>query len=144
MICGRVRICLFSVHKAFHATPNVYKRKSKEIRMESEPCGVNCFLLQVCLTHSWSTYLCILFGCNSLLFFPCVVLCRKGPESLWIRICCGHRGPGGDGGSSVPPAPPVLDRLDLLRKAKRETVTMRPRLPQVGMKSCRKEGFEAP
>ncbi|KAK7940579.1 hypothetical protein WMY93_003905 [Mugilogobius chulae] len=30
----------------FHATPNVYKRKSKEIRMESEPCGDDCFLLQ--------------------------------------------------------------------------------------------------
>uniref|UniRef100_A0A4W5KPP3 [histone H3]-lysine(27) N-trimethyltransferase n=1 Tax=Hucho hucho TaxID=62062 RepID=A0A4W5KPP3_9TELE len=32
----------------FHATPNVYKRKSKEIRMETEPCGLDCFLLQVC------------------------------------------------------------------------------------------------
>ncbi|XP_034749000.1 histone-lysine N-methyltransferase EZH1 isoform X1 [Etheostoma cragini] len=30
----------------FHATPNVYKRKSKEIRIETEPCGVDCFLLQ--------------------------------------------------------------------------------------------------
>uniref|UniRef100_A0A673BGT0 [histone H3]-lysine(27) N-trimethyltransferase n=1 Tax=Sphaeramia orbicularis TaxID=375764 RepID=A0A673BGT0_9TELE len=30
----------------FHATPNVYKRKTKEIRMETEPCGVDCFLLQ--------------------------------------------------------------------------------------------------
>ncbi|KAJ7992379.1 hypothetical protein DPEC_G00277910 [Dallia pectoralis] len=30
----------------FHATPNVYKRKSKEIRMEMEPCGVDCFRLQ--------------------------------------------------------------------------------------------------
>uniref|UniRef100_A0A673ZVV3 [histone H3]-lysine(27) N-trimethyltransferase n=1 Tax=Salmo trutta TaxID=8032 RepID=A0A673ZVV3_SALTR len=30
----------------FHATPNVYKRKSKEIRMETEPCGLDCFLLQ--------------------------------------------------------------------------------------------------
>ncbi|XP_026217759.1 histone-lysine N-methyltransferase EZH1 isoform X3 [Anabas testudineus] len=30
----------------FHTTPNVYKRKSKEIRMETEPCGVDCFLLQ--------------------------------------------------------------------------------------------------
>ncbi|XP_041863038.1 histone-lysine N-methyltransferase EZH1 isoform X1 [Melanotaenia boesemani] len=30
----------------FRATPNVYKRKSKEIRMETEPCGVDCFLLQ--------------------------------------------------------------------------------------------------
>uniref|UniRef100_A0A3P9NWD8 [histone H3]-lysine(27) N-trimethyltransferase n=1 Tax=Poecilia reticulata TaxID=8081 RepID=A0A3P9NWD8_POERE len=30
----------------FHATPNVYKRKSKEIRMETEPCGEDCFLLQ--------------------------------------------------------------------------------------------------
>uniref|UniRef100_A0A8C7X9P5 [histone H3]-lysine(27) N-trimethyltransferase n=1 Tax=Oryzias sinensis TaxID=183150 RepID=A0A8C7X9P5_9TELE len=33
----------------FRATPNVYKRKSKEIRMETEPCGEDCFLLQVCL-----------------------------------------------------------------------------------------------
>ncbi|XP_062303078.1 histone-lysine N-methyltransferase EZH1 isoform X3 [Osmerus eperlanus] len=30
----------------FHATPNVYKRKSKEIRIETEPCGVDCFQLQ--------------------------------------------------------------------------------------------------
>ncbi|KAL0992799.1 hypothetical protein UPYG_G00098590 [Umbra pygmaea] len=30
----------------FHASPNVYKRKSKEFRMETEPCGVDCFLLQ--------------------------------------------------------------------------------------------------
>ncbi|XP_077590507.1 histone-lysine N-methyltransferase EZH1 [Stigmatopora nigra] len=30
----------------FHATPNVYKRKSKEIRMETDPCGADCFLLQ--------------------------------------------------------------------------------------------------
>uniref|UniRef100_A0AAQ5XX62 [histone H3]-lysine(27) N-trimethyltransferase n=1 Tax=Amphiprion ocellaris TaxID=80972 RepID=A0AAQ5XX62_AMPOC len=36
----------------FHATPNVYKRKSKEIRMETEPCGVDCFLLQVCICVS--------------------------------------------------------------------------------------------
>uniref|UniRef100_A0A8C6WQS7 [histone H3]-lysine(27) N-trimethyltransferase n=1 Tax=Neogobius melanostomus TaxID=47308 RepID=A0A8C6WQS7_9GOBI len=30
----------------FHATPNVYKRKSKEIRIETEPCGADCFMLQ--------------------------------------------------------------------------------------------------
>ncbi|XP_075941467.1 histone-lysine N-methyltransferase EZH1 isoform X1 [Anarhichas minor] len=30
----------------FHATPNVYKRKNKEIRIETEPCGVDCFLLE--------------------------------------------------------------------------------------------------
>ncbi|KAJ8364609.1 hypothetical protein SKAU_G00134400 [Synaphobranchus kaupii] len=30
----------------FHATPNVYKRKNKEIRVETEPCGLDCFLLQ--------------------------------------------------------------------------------------------------
>uniref|UniRef100_A0AAV2KHB3 EZH1/2 MCSS domain-containing protein n=1 Tax=Knipowitschia caucasica TaxID=637954 RepID=A0AAV2KHB3_KNICA len=30
----------------FHATANVYKRKSKEIRMQTEPCGEECFLLQ--------------------------------------------------------------------------------------------------
>uniref|UniRef100_A0A674PHS5 [histone H3]-lysine(27) N-trimethyltransferase n=1 Tax=Takifugu rubripes TaxID=31033 RepID=A0A674PHS5_TAKRU len=30
----------------FHATPNIYKRKNKEIHIETEPCGENCFLLQ--------------------------------------------------------------------------------------------------
>uniref|UniRef100_A0A3Q4BXU6 [histone H3]-lysine(27) N-trimethyltransferase n=1 Tax=Mola mola TaxID=94237 RepID=A0A3Q4BXU6_MOLML len=30
----------------FHATPNVYKRKKKEIHMETDPCGADCFLLQ--------------------------------------------------------------------------------------------------
>uniref|UniRef100_A0A8C4ZMV0 [histone H3]-lysine(27) N-trimethyltransferase n=1 Tax=Gadus morhua TaxID=8049 RepID=A0A8C4ZMV0_GADMO len=30
----------------FHASPNVYKRKNKEIRIETEPCGADCFLLQ--------------------------------------------------------------------------------------------------
>ncbi|XP_051995952.1 histone-lysine N-methyltransferase EZH1-like [Xyrauchen texanus] len=30
----------------FHASTNVYKRKNKEIRMETEPCGPDCFLLQ--------------------------------------------------------------------------------------------------
>ncbi|KAK3520571.1 hypothetical protein QTP70_027089 [Hemibagrus guttatus] len=30
----------------FHASPNVYKRKTKEIRKETEPCGLDCFLLQ--------------------------------------------------------------------------------------------------
>ncbi|XP_037664971.1 histone-lysine N-methyltransferase EZH1 isoform X2 [Choloepus didactylus] len=29
----------------FHATPNVYKRKNKEIKIEPEPCGTECFLL---------------------------------------------------------------------------------------------------
>ncbi|XP_003414302.1 histone-lysine N-methyltransferase EZH1 isoform X1 [Loxodonta africana] len=29
----------------FHATPNVYKRKNKEIKIEPEPCGADCFLL---------------------------------------------------------------------------------------------------
>uniref|UniRef100_A0A8C5ANA7 [histone H3]-lysine(27) N-trimethyltransferase n=1 Tax=Gadus morhua TaxID=8049 RepID=A0A8C5ANA7_GADMO len=33
----------------FHASPNVYKRKNKEIRIETEPCGADCFLLQACL-----------------------------------------------------------------------------------------------
>ncbi|TRY93217.1 hypothetical protein DNTS_014358 [Danionella cerebrum] len=30
----------------FHSSPNVYKRKNKEIHMETEPCGLDCFLLQ--------------------------------------------------------------------------------------------------
>lgn len=29
----------------FHATPNVYKRRNKEIKIEPEPCGTECFLL---------------------------------------------------------------------------------------------------
>ncbi|XP_060111917.1 histone-lysine N-methyltransferase EZH1 [Heteronotia binoei] len=28
----------------FHATPNVYKRKSRETKVEAEPCGPDCFL----------------------------------------------------------------------------------------------------
>ncbi|XP_007482224.2 histone-lysine N-methyltransferase EZH1 isoform X6 [Monodelphis domestica] len=28
----------------FHATPNVYKRKNKEIKIEPDPCGLDCFL----------------------------------------------------------------------------------------------------
>uniref|UniRef100_A0AAY5EH74 [histone H3]-lysine(27) N-trimethyltransferase n=1 Tax=Electrophorus electricus TaxID=8005 RepID=A0AAY5EH74_ELEEL len=36
----------FLHRETFHASPNVYKRKSKEIRMETEPCGLDCFLLQ--------------------------------------------------------------------------------------------------
>ncbi|XP_005994088.1 histone-lysine N-methyltransferase EZH1 isoform X2 [Latimeria chalumnae] len=28
----------------FHATPNVYTRKNKEIRVETEPCGTDCFM----------------------------------------------------------------------------------------------------
>lgn len=43
-----ISILIVCVFPAFHATPNVYKRKSKEIRMETEPCGLDCFLLQVC------------------------------------------------------------------------------------------------
>uniref|UniRef100_A0A8C5C9A0 [histone H3]-lysine(27) N-trimethyltransferase n=1 Tax=Gadus morhua TaxID=8049 RepID=A0A8C5C9A0_GADMO len=35
----------------FHASPNVYKRKNKEIRIETEPCGADCFLLQACLVQ---------------------------------------------------------------------------------------------
>ncbi|KAJ3601020.1 hypothetical protein NHX12_031993 [Muraenolepis orangiensis] len=30
----------------FHASPSVYKRKSKERRVEADPCGADCFLLQ--------------------------------------------------------------------------------------------------
>ncbi|XP_049601383.1 histone-lysine N-methyltransferase EZH1 isoform X2 [Syngnathus scovelli] len=38
--------CFLHRKMAFHATPSVYKRKSKEIRMETDPCGADCFLLQ--------------------------------------------------------------------------------------------------
>lgn len=126
-----------SVHKAFHATPNVYKRKNKEIRMETEPCGVDCFLLQVCpQLFNW----CILYTLelpmfSSRSYFKCstsFLLWRKGLKSLWIRICCGHRSLGGDGGSPVPPVPAVLDHLALLKNPRRVTVTMKPPPPQVG------------
>ncbi|XP_077172054.1 histone-lysine N-methyltransferase EZH1 isoform X3 [Paroedura picta] len=36
----------------FHATPNVYKRKSRESKIEAEPCGPDCFL---CASASAST-----------------------------------------------------------------------------------------
>ncbi|XP_034762699.1 histone-lysine N-methyltransferase EZH2-like isoform X5 [Acipenser ruthenus] len=39
----RSRLC--SPLLSFHATPNVYKRKIKEIRIETEPCGLDCFML---------------------------------------------------------------------------------------------------
>lgn len=29
---------------AFHATPNVYKRKNRETKIEPDPCGADCFL----------------------------------------------------------------------------------------------------
>ncbi|XP_063315001.1 histone-lysine N-methyltransferase EZH1 [Pelobates fuscus] len=29
----------------FHASPNVYRRRSREIKIETEPCGIHCFLL---------------------------------------------------------------------------------------------------
>ncbi|KAM4692268.1 histone-lysine N-methyltransferase EZH1 isoform 2-T2 [Rhinophrynus dorsalis] len=28
----------------FHASPNVYRRRSREIKIETEPCGIHCFL----------------------------------------------------------------------------------------------------
>uniref|UniRef100_A0A8C1X3D7 [histone H3]-lysine(27) N-trimethyltransferase n=1 Tax=Cyprinus carpio TaxID=7962 RepID=A0A8C1X3D7_CYPCA len=42
----------------FHASPNVYKRKNKEIRMETEPCGLDCFLLKECW-HENLTFSCV-------------------------------------------------------------------------------------
>lgn len=33
---------------AFHATPNVYKRKNRETKIEPDPCGADCFLWLVC------------------------------------------------------------------------------------------------
>lgn len=69
------------VHKAFHATPNVYKRKSKEIRIETEPCGVDCFLLQVRQAHNCLTSPCILYTW----FLLFVVLCSS--EERGERVC---------------------------------------------------------
>ena len=60
LLHNRVRMLLSSFLLAFHATPNVYKRKNKEIRMETEPCGADCFLLQVCQAHNPATCSCIL------------------------------------------------------------------------------------
>uniref|UniRef100_A0A8C7PRA1 [histone H3]-lysine(27) N-trimethyltransferase n=1 Tax=Oncorhynchus mykiss TaxID=8022 RepID=A0A8C7PRA1_ONCMY len=79
----------------FHATPNVYKRKSKEIRMETEPCGLDCFLLEpvakqhvaLCLWQ-WvcvhgSGCMCISLKCPS----PplCVCLCACACVCFWVR-----------------------------------------------------------
>lgn len=47
------RVSFSSPPIAFHATPNVYKRKNKEIHIETEPCGTDCFLLQV--SHSFAS-----------------------------------------------------------------------------------------
>lgn len=44
---SRLSVSLCSLLPAFHATANVYKRKNKEIHIETEPCGADCFLLQV-------------------------------------------------------------------------------------------------
>lgn len=32
------------IFSAFHATPNVYKRKNRETKIEPDPCGADCFL----------------------------------------------------------------------------------------------------
>jgi len=46
--CAAVcRVLPVLVNAAFHATPNTYKRKNPEIRVESEPCGTECFMLLV-------------------------------------------------------------------------------------------------
>lgn len=37
---------------AFHATPNVYKRKNRETKIEPDPCGADCFLWLVCFWDS--------------------------------------------------------------------------------------------
>lgn len=36
------------IFSAFHATPNVYKRKNRETKIEPDPCGADCFLWLVC------------------------------------------------------------------------------------------------
>uniref|UniRef100_A0AAY5E9C6 [histone H3]-lysine(27) N-trimethyltransferase n=1 Tax=Electrophorus electricus TaxID=8005 RepID=A0AAY5E9C6_ELEEL len=79
----------------FHASPNVYKRKSKEIRMETEPCGLDCFLLQVQpkssnLLHDCLHWiLCFLPSEGCLSSSPCIPpLCRKERKSLLISTCC--------------------------------------------------------
>uniref|UniRef100_A0A8C1D1Y0 [histone H3]-lysine(27) N-trimethyltransferase n=2 Tax=Cyprinus carpio TaxID=7962 RepID=A0A8C1D1Y0_CYPCA len=51
----------------FHASPNVYKRKNKEIRMETEPCGLDCFLLKECWDEN--------------LTFSCVHVCLSDSNS---------------------------------------------------------------
>uniref|UniRef100_A0A8B9HMB3 [histone H3]-lysine(27) N-trimethyltransferase n=1 Tax=Astyanax mexicanus TaxID=7994 RepID=A0A8B9HMB3_ASTMX len=58
----------------FHASPNVYKRKSKEIRMETEPCGIDCFLWGVYfkIYHFLHFSLSVLFSSVS---FICVCVC---------------------------------------------------------------------
>ncbi len=99
-----------------------------------------------CLTYS--CILCLLVhavsSCLLCLFQIPVLVWRKGLRSLWIRICYDHRGLGGAEGSSGPPAPAAPDRLGLLRKINRATVTTKPPPPQVSLlsrRSCVWSGF---
>lgn len=122
----------FSLLIAFHATPNVYKRKNKEIHIETEPCGADCFLLQV--SHSFD---CLPLKLSFVLILPPVIPSgRKGLKSLWTRICCARRGHVGAGSSSSNsssdrPVPTAPARPSLQRKQSRARVTMRPPPPQV-------------
>lgn len=122
----------FSLLIAFHATPNVYKRKNKEIHIETEPCGADCFLLQV--SHSFH---CLYLEPSFALIGPPVIpSCRKELKSLWIRTCCarrGHAGAGSSSSSSDCPVPTAPARPSLQRKQSRARVTMRPPPPQVSV-----------
>lgn len=117
---GRVRR---STWRASHVVWTASCYRYARLTVHSVRCGASCvFLFTLCC----------------FLHIPCALSCRKGLKSLWIRICYDHRGPGGAGGSSVPPAPAVLDRPSLLRKANRATATTKPPPPQVGVWSHRK------
>lgn len=112
---GRVRR---STWRASHVVWTASCYRYARLTVHSVRCGASCvFLFTLCC----------------FLPIPCALSCRKGLKSLWIRICYDHRGPGGAGGSSVPPAPAVLDRPSLLRKANRATATTKPPPPQVGV-----------
>uniref|UniRef100_A0A673BF53 [histone H3]-lysine(27) N-trimethyltransferase n=1 Tax=Sphaeramia orbicularis TaxID=375764 RepID=A0A673BF53_9TELE len=69
----------------FHATPNVYKRKTKEIRMETEPCGVDCFLLQVFSSNKVCVHVCETEG-NSRCQTPTKL--RPGDDDGEQQACC--------------------------------------------------------
>lgn len=118
---------------AFHASPNVYKRKTKEIRKETEPCGLDCFLLQV-TTNQHSLTLPKLHPHQSMTF-PSSSLseytCRKERKSLRTSTCWGHGGLVGAVVSHAPPAQQAPPHQGQPRRGRMERVTMRPQVPLV-------------
>lgn len=73
---------------AFHATPNVYKRKNRETKIEPDPCGADCFLWLVCFSVTletmrevpWPAVLCraLWIFCTTWMIFSELVLVLVG------------------------------------------------------------------